>query len=83
MCQMPEEGRKFCVVDSVWRETMHEAVKNTHCLVATEQPGMLKKLLEANRLLDEIQRGLNAYLEKKCLFFPRFVAFTNNNVNKS
>ena len=71
MAQMPEEGRKFGIVDSYWKDIMSEAVKDAHCLTATDQPGMLARLTEANVLLDEIQKGLNAYLEKKRLFFPR------------
>ena len=74
MAQMPEEGRKFGIVDSYWKDIMSEAVKDTHCLVATGQPNMLSRLQEANVLLDEIQKGLNAYLEKKRLYFPRFVS---------
>ena len=71
MAQMPEEGRKFGIVDSYWKDIMAESVKDTHCLVATGQANMLDRLLEANNLLDEIQKGLNAYLEKKRLYFPR------------
>ncbi len=71
MAQMPEEGRKFGIVDTHWKDIMNEAVKDTHCLVATGQPNMLNRLNEANALLDEIQKGLNAYLEKKRLYFPR------------
>lgn len=73
MAQMPEEGRKFGIVDSYWKDIMSEAAKDTHCLTATGQPNMLSRLQEANVLLDEIQKGLNAYLEKKRLYFPRFV----------
>ena len=73
MAQMPEEGRKFGIVDSYWKDIMAEAIKDTHCLIATGQPNMLSRLQEANVLLDEIQKGLNAYLEKKRLFFPRWV----------
>lgn len=46
-------------------------VKDTKVLVATEQPKMLDRLQEANILLEDIQKGLNTYLESKRLFFPR------------
>ncbi|XP_041362756.1 dynein heavy chain 3, axonemal-like isoform X2 [Gigantopelta aegis] len=78
MAQMPEEGRKFGIVDSYWRDIMTEAAKNTNCLVATGQPNMLGRLREANVLLEEIQKGLNAYLEKKRLYFPRFFFLSND-----
>ncbi|KAK3579501.1 hypothetical protein CHS0354_028323 [Potamilus streckersoni] len=78
MAQMPEEGRKFGIVDSVWRDIMGEAIKDTHCLQATAQPNMLGRLKDANVLLEEIQKGLNAYLEKKRLFFPRFFFLSND-----
>lgn len=76
MAQMPEEGRKFGIVDTYWKDIMTEAVKDTDCLVATAQPRMLDRLTEANQLLDEIQKGLNAYLEKKRLYFPRSDLFS-------
>ena len=71
MAQMPEEGRKFGIVDSYWKDIMTESVKDTQVLVATGQHNMLGRLNESNQLLEEIQKGLNAYLEKKQLFFPR------------
>jgi len=73
MAQMPEESRKFTIVDSYWRTIMIESIKDTNCLVVTDQPNMLNRLVEANNLLEEIQHGLNAYLEMKRLFFPRSV----------
>jgi dynein heavy chain len=75
---MPEEGRKFGIVDGHWREIMSATAKNTLVLKATDQPNMLNKLREANKLLDEIQKGLNNYLEKKRLFFPRFFFLSND-----
>lgn len=71
MAQMPEEGRKFGIVDRYWRDIMNEAVKDQHALVVTAQRNMLERLKESNKLLEEIQKGLNDYLEKKRLYFPR------------
>jgi len=65
MAQMPEEGRKFGIVDSYWKDIMTESVKDTQVLVATGQQNMLGRLNESNQLLEEIQKGLNAYLEKR------------------
>ena len=78
MAQMPEEGHKFGIVDSIWRDIMTESAKDNHCLAATDQQNMLTRLREANVLLEEIQKGLNAYLEKKRLYFPRFFFLSND-----
>lgn len=48
-------------------------VKDARVLMAADQPRMAEKLQEANILLEDIQRGLNDYLEKKRLFFPRYL----------
>lgn len=72
IAQMPQEGRKFGIVDRHWKEIMGEAVKDHHALVVTAQDNMLNKLNESNVLLEEIQKGLNDYLEKKRLYFPRW-----------
>ncbi|CAO2583044.1 Dynein axonemal heavy chain 3 [Lemmus lemmus] len=78
IAQMPEEGKKFGTVDSYWKSLMAQAVKDTRVLVAADQPRMTEKLQEANLLLEDIQRGLNDYLEKKRLFFPRFFFLSND-----
>ncbi|XP_068084555.1 dynein axonemal heavy chain 3 [Anabrus simplex] len=78
MRQMPEESRKFKRVDKSWREIMANTILDRHVLAATDYPDMLKILRENNTLLDEIQKGLNDYLEKKRLFFPRFFFLSND-----
>ncbi|XP_021092936.1 dynein heavy chain 3, axonemal isoform X6 [Heterocephalus glaber] len=78
IAQMPEEGRKFGTVDSYWKSLMSQVVKDPRVLVAGDQPRMTEKLQEANLLLEDIQRGLNDYLEKKRLFFPRFFFLSND-----
>uniref|UniRef100_A0A803XM02 Dynein axonemal heavy chain 3 n=1 Tax=Meleagris gallopavo TaxID=9103 RepID=A0A803XM02_MELGA len=77
IAQMPEEGRKFGIVDAYWKDIMAQVV-NSRVLVATDQPRMLDRLQEANALLEDIQKGLNIYLEKKRLFFPRFFFLSND-----
>ncbi|XP_037073992.1 LOW QUALITY PROTEIN: dynein heavy chain 3, axonemal-like, partial [Pollicipes pollicipes] len=76
--QMPAEGKKFVRVDRIWRDVMGKAVVDAHALAATDQDQMLERLNDANRLLEEIQKGLNDYLEKKRLFFPRFFFLSND-----
>ncbi|XP_050953838.1 dynein axonemal heavy chain 3 [Labeo rohita] len=78
IAQMPENGRKFAIVDSYWKNIVAEALKDTRALVATEQPNMLGRLQESNTFLEEIQQGLNSYLETKRLFFPRFFFLSND-----
>jgi dynein heavy chain len=47
-------------------------------MAATSYSGMYEKLRDSNILIEKINRGLNSYLEKKRLFFPRFFFLSND-----
>lgn len=78
MQQMPEEGKMFQQIDKTWRDVMKNTTKNAEVLKATTYPGLLEKLVQSNKILEKIMKGLNAYLEKKRLFFPRFFFLSND-----
>jgi dynein heavy chain len=50
---------------------MEEAIENPACIPMASDAERINAIKEANRLLEEVQRGLAAYLEKKRLYFPR------------
>ncbi|XP_011502202.1 PREDICTED: dynein heavy chain 3, axonemal [Ceratosolen solmsi marchali] len=78
MRQMPTEAKYFRNVDKIWRSIMSDVTNNPDVLIATGIPEMLEMFKTCNKFLEEIQKGLNDYLEKKRLFFPRFFFLSND-----
>ena len=70
--QMPVEGEKFKSVDQMYRSVVDATAKNPSAIQCGRDETRLQSLEAANTLLDEIQRGLQSYLELKRIAFPRF-----------
>lgn len=78
VAQMPEEGVMFTEVNNVYRRYMGSVEKDPHALELAGATGVLEALKVATALLDKINDGVNNYLEKKRLYFPRFFFLSND-----
>lgn len=76
--QLPEDGRRFTAVNFKWKRVMKNVCNEKHVIHATDYPSLLEILTQARCDLENIQRGLNSYLEKKRLFFARFFFLSND-----
>lgn len=70
MRQMPTEGELFQTVDQTWRDVMKKTYAVPNCLEAAKDADRLQKLVEANRLLELVNKGLAQYLEVCSSWIP-------------
>ena len=83
---LPQENKKFKHVDSQWKSIMATANKEKNvlrvCFPEFENPKeanqLLDKLKKANEDLEDIQKKLNDYLERKREAFARFYFLSND-----
>ena len=70
--QLPTESKRYQKVDYLWRRTMDAAARNPSVIDFCSDQHLLENFRECNKLLDQVQKGLSAYLETKRGVFPRF-----------
>lgn len=76
--QLKNETKQFLLVDKFWKDHMGRAKKIPRVLEFADHGALLKKFVENNKKLDEIQKGLEDYLETKRSAFPRFYFLSND-----
>ncbi|XP_013187525.2 dynein axonemal heavy chain 12 [Amyelois transitella] len=78
VAQMPEEGVMFVEVNNIYRRYMGSVEKDPHALEIAGGAGVLESFKIASAMLEKINDGVNNYLEKKRLYFPRFFFLSND-----
>lgn len=78
MRQMPEEGTKFREVDRVWCDLIDKVDADSLALKVSKIPNLLKTLQDMHSTLEQVQKGLNDYLETKRAAFARFYFLSND-----
>ena len=78
MKQMPVEGRNFKEVDRAWKNLMVKVNEKPAALVVMDIEELGDVLNGANAKLEQVQKGLNDYLESKRKLFPRFFFLSND-----
>eukprot|EP00755_Sulcionema_specki_P022220 Sspe_Gene.75998::Locus_47482_Transcript_1_1_Confidence_1.000_Length_3725::g.75998::m.75998/K10408/DNAH; dynein heavy chain, axonemal len=72
-----EESKMFSQADHDFKELMNRAKTKKNIISVCCEPGTLEMIKEDNRLLDEVQKKLEDYLERKREAFPRFYFLSN------
>jgi dynein heavy chain len=78
--QLPAESKKFRQVDTVWKTNINLAKQEVKVMNVCCAEGLLAKFKDANEKLENIQKSLNEYLEKKREKFARFYFLSNDDL---
>ena len=70
--QLPTESKRYQTMDRIWRRAMDNCYRVRNVIQACPSVSLLEDMRECNKLLDQVQKGLSAYLETKRGSFPRF-----------
>ena len=74
---IPYEHKKFKMTDRMWQDLMNSLNTNRNVKQCCLQEGLFEKLKDANNNLENVEKGLNDYMEKKRAIFPRFYFISN------
>ncbi|CAM39085.2 putative dynein heavy chain [Leishmania braziliensis MHOM/BR/75/M2904] len=72
MKQLPQEAKRFAMIDKQWQKIMNKANETPNVIVFCYENELLQSLPTLKEQLDECQRKLSLYLEQKRNLFPRF-----------
>nr|XP_038946048.1 dynein axonemal heavy chain 10 isoform X3 [Rattus norvegicus] len=70
--QLPEEAKKFDVIDRIFKRIMGDTLKDPVIKRCCEAPNRLHDLQTVSEGLEKCQKSLNDYLDSKRNAFPRF-----------
>uniref|UniRef100_A0A8C8VJF2 Dynein axonemal heavy chain 11 n=1 Tax=Pelusios castaneus TaxID=367368 RepID=A0A8C8VJF2_9SAUR len=70
--QLPEDAKRFDIIDADFKELMISTVNTKNVLEATTKPNLYEKLEDLQHRLSLCEKALAEYLETKRLAFPRF-----------
>ena len=78
--QMQTESRQFKDVDTTWKTIMEMVQENPNVIHITESNGVMDMLSKSDNTVKDILKGLDKYLNKKCLDFPRLFFLSRQEV---
>eukprot|EP00775_Hariotina_reticulata_P007079 gene7079-7292_t len=75
--QVPAEAAAFAQVDRTFKDIMRCTHDRPNALQCGTTPGWWEALVKCAQTLEEVQKGLEDYLEAKRVAFPRFYFLSN------